>query len=88
MTRDRHVLNRATPTHVSTTLAMPSKKRKQRELAKAARKGHSAAIGIFQTSVRWRFDLVLHKFVRNSRILSELHSLALINKGTQEYLLL
>ena len=33
------------------------------------REGRLAAIGIFQTSVRWRFDLVLHKLVRNSRIL-------------------
>ena len=27
------------------------------------RKGRSAAISIFQTLVRWRFDLVLHEIV-------------------------
>ena len=39
------------------------------EGAGKGRKGRLAAIGIFQTSVRWRFDLALHKLVRNSRIL-------------------
>ena len=52
------MLNRATPRHASATLAMPSKKRKQRELAKAG-KGAQPLSAFF-----WCFDLVLHKFVK------------------------